>query len=572
MTDPSRQALVLVDVVPPSPDDPDIFQRLSTALAVARDAGFRVVHVWSAPPGAPPPPTDPAIEPRRGEPVLPNPGTGAWGSAGLGRTLAAGGVESIVLAGRPDSPAWWPTVEESAAQPIALTVLSDRRPEHDLRVRQLIERGPGRPGARLVDAGAWVAETTGRWSGTGSSRRRWRLLGALGVLVLLLAGGAAVINHDANGYYEFAPGTAPAVTASPDCKVRNSSSTNLTLPTGAPCARLIIPGDKAHQVDGRLFMVDVLVGPASPVDFVLHKLGLLNTFHKGNQLVPASAVLGTTPPSQLGCLDAQQMTGSTQDATVAALQRLGYPVKENDLGALVVQVSPGSAAAAAGVQCNDVITALDGTAVHTYTDLVDAIHSRHPGDKVTITVKRPGPNATSSTKTLTATLSGTPAEPAADGNPASPADPSKAFLGVGTQTQLTYTLPFNVSIQVGDIGGPSAGLALTLGLLDTLSNGQLTGGKAVAATGTIAPDGTVGDVGGVAQKTIAVRRAGADVFLVPAAEYATAKREAGNSLKIVPVTSLNGALADLEHLGGNLGRLSKVPSTTTTTTPPTTVP
>lgn len=562
MTRPARQALVLVDVVPPSPDDPQIFDRLSSALEAARSTRMGVVHVWTAPPGAPPPTTDPAVEPRSGEPVLPNAGAGAWTSAGLGGTLVAGGIGSVVLAGRADSPAWWPTVEEAAAQPISLTVLSDRRPDHDVRARKILGGAPGQSRGRLMDAGAWAAETTRSGDHGGGLHRRGILLAALAVIVLLLAAGAAVVTHDAGGYYEFAPGTAPTVTSSPACKVRDSSSNNLTLASGAPCARLIVPADRVHQVNGRLFMVDVLVGPASPVDFVLHKLGLLNVFHSGNQLVPASEVLGSTPASQLGCLDAQQMTSSTQDAAVAALNRLGYPATEHDHGALVVQVSPGSAAAAAGVRCNDVITALDGNAVGTYTDLVNGIHALRPGEKATLQVIRKAGNGATRTETLTATLSGTPAQPAANGSPALRADPARPFLGVGTQTQLTYTLPFDVSIQVGDIGGPSAGLALTLGLLDTLSNGQLTGGRPVAATGTIAPDGTVGDVGGVAQKTIAVRRAGAKVFLVPTVEYATAKSKAGKALQVLPVASLNQALSDLERLGGNLGPLAKVSGST----------
>jgi PDZ domain-containing protein len=225
-------------------------------------------------------------------------------------------------------------------------------------------------------------------------------------------------------------------------------------------------------------------------------------------------------------------------------------------------VQPGSAAAAAGLQCNDVVTAVDGAPVATAADLKAAITARRPGTSVRVTVQRTGGGGKPATRTLTATLTGTPAVPAAPGQPAVPARPDQAFLGVGTQTQTTYTLPFDVSIQVGDIGGPSAGLALTLGLLDVLSDGNLTGGLHVAATGTISPDGSVGAVGGVAEKTVAVRRAGAQVFFVPSDNLAEARGQAGAHLRVFAVSSLQQALADLGQVGGHLGPLSRPPAAT----------
>jgi PDZ domain-containing protein len=92
---------------------------------------------------------------------------------------------------------------------------------------------------------------------------------------------------------------------------------------------------------------------------------------------------------------------------------------------------------------------------------------------------------------------------------------------------------------------------LTLAILDLLSGGDLTGGHAVAATGTISLDGTVGDVGGVSQKAVAVRRAGAQVFFVPADQLKEAQGEAGG-MKLYPVKTLQEALDDLEALGGHV--------------------
>jgi PDZ domain-containing protein len=363
------------------------------------------------------------------------------------------------------------------------------------------------------------------------------------ILVTLIAGGFAAVAQGAKGYYAFAPGTAPRITTSAQCRA-SSSGAELALPDGTPCARITVPSSRSHAIDGSLYMVDVLVGPATAYQYVLSKLGLLNTFAKGTQLIPAKAVLGTTPASQLSCQDAQQMQGATSSAAVVALRRLGYQVKENDLGAQLYEVAPGSPAVAAGLHCNDVVTAVNGRPVHTSEDLVSAVHAAKPGQTARLTVQRLGSGGKTQTKTLSARLGDTPPS-------AGSARPGQAFLGVVSQTRTTYSFPFNVNIDVGGIGGPSAGLALTLGILNVLSNGDLTGGHRVAATGTIGLDGTVGDVGGVAQKAVAVRRAGAQVFLVPADELKDAQSQAG-SMKVYPVTTLQQALNDLKALGGHV--------------------
>jgi len=114
---------------------------------------------------------------------------------------------------------------------------------------------------------------------------------------------------------------------------------------------------------------------------------------------------------------------------------------------------------------------------------------------------------------------------------------------------------FEVQIDTGKVGGASGGLALTLGLLDTLTSGELTGGHKVAVAGTILFEGTVGDVDGIAQKTAAARSAGAEYMLVAPRNYATAKAHAGSKLKVLQVANLDQALAALKGIGGELGEL-----------------
>ncbi|MDH6221201.1 YlbL family protein [Streptomyces pseudovenezuelae] len=130
-----------------------------------------------------------------------------------------------------------------------------------------------------------------------------------------------------------------------------------------------------------------------------------------------------------------------------------------------------------------------------------------------------------------------------------------------TQAALNYLdlsdKKVKVTLKLADVGGPSAGLLFTLGIIDKLngdgSGGDLTGGRNIAGTGTITEDGTVGAVGGVALKTQAARRDGATVFLVPKDECADAKSELPKGLRLIPVTDLKGAVKALVALGASKG-------------------
>lgn len=375
----------------------------------------------------------------------------------------------------------------------------------------------------------------------GRPRRRawWRRRSVLAavVVVALLAAGAGWAWNGAGGYYTYEPGDALPITASAACKPAHGTP---RLPDGRLCARLHVPADRVHPVTGKLFMVDVLVGRTTPWQYALARVGLLDTVQHAAKLVQANAVLGGAPASQFACQGAQEMDQATTDAPVAALRRLGYSVRATYHGNRVFLVQSGSPAQHGGVHCGDRIVAVAGHATLTPSSLVDTVEAHAPGTVVTVTVRRPGSGGHPVDKQLRVRLG------------ARPGDPKAGFLGIATYDLPTYHLPFHVSIDVGDIGGPSAGLALTLGILDTLSGGHLTGGHAVAVTGTIAPDGKVGRVGGVAQKTVAVERAGATLFLVPKAEVPIARKQAGSGMKVEGVTSLTQALHELEAIGGSV--------------------
>ena len=112
--------------------------------------------------------------------------------------------------------------------------------------------------------------------------------------------------------------------------------------------------------------------------------------------------------------------------------------------------------------------------------------------------------------------------------------------------------PFPITISSGDIGGPSAGLMWALGLYDLLTPGDLTGGRTIAGTGQIEPDGTIDPIGGVQQKIAAARAAGATVFLLPRRNLADA-REVARGLPLVPVDRFQDALAYLQSGAGESG-------------------
>jgi Lon-like protease len=368
-------------------------------------------------------------------------------------------------------------------------------------------------------------------------RSRWP-----GVLVIGLLLAAAIIGapigiaaHEAGGYYVFSPGTAPLITTSATCKPADGE---LALPGGEPCVRLSLPAGKAHAVDGQLFMVDVEVAQAGPLDWAEYELGLLGN---SRQMVPVADYAGTTPTSELGCQDTQEMVSANQDAALAALAVLNYKVDEKALGVQIDTVLAGTPAWKAGLQCDDLITAVNGKPVLTAEALTAALKPLEPGDVVSLTDH---PAEGGPAKQVKVRLARPSAEALAEGFN------GRAYMGLQVQTRVKPVLPFPVSVNAGTIGGPSAGLAFTLAILDALSNGKLTGGHKVAATGTIDPQGDVGQVGGVQEKTVAVEKAGAQVFFVPKAEYPDAESVAHGHLKIVPVTTLGQVLETLQHSYG----------------------
>ncbi|QXC60468.1 PDZ domain-containing protein [Aquihabitans sp. G128] len=252
------------------------------------------------------------------------------------------------------------------------------------------------------------------------------------------------------------------------------------------------------------------------------------------RVLPERVINGTQTAEQNRSFNLQLMTASKDKAAKVALERAGYQVKVTPTGAVITDLDP-SFPSAKVLLPSDTIVEADGKAIKTPDDLVARIAAHQPGEKIALQVDRLNPQET---LTVQAVL-------------AKNAKTGKAQLGVSLETRPAYTFPIKVDIDSGEIGGPSAGLAFTLALIDRLTPGDLTGPERVAVTGTIELDGTVGPVGGVAQKTEAAIRAGAKLFIVPTDEYADAKEAARGRLQVRQVTTVDGALKILREVGGD---------------------
>jgi PDZ domain-containing protein len=307
------------------------------------------------------------------------------------------------------------------------------------------------------------------------------------------------------------------------------SDSYLLLPDRAkPLAdKVKVEGEKPHP-PGAIYYTDVVVRKASLLEELIS-----GTRPDGADLVPEHALV--PPGSNLGERRRQnlrQMDRSEEVAAAVALRELGYDVQAEAEGALVVGVA-GDAPAAGKIEPTDVIVEVDGTAVKTPDDLRRLIGTREPGESVRLRVRR-----------------GDSTEVIEVGTVASPDEPRRPIVGVQVEQSSDIRLPIDVEIDLGGVGGPSAGLAFALDIVEELRGG-VDRGLDVAATGAIELDGDVVSIGGVKQKVIGARRTGADVFLVPAGDNAAEARRHAGDLRIIPVESFGQALRELATLKRN---------------------
>lgn len=301
----------------------------------------------------------------------------------------------------------------------------------------------------------------------------------------------------------------------------------LFVPNGAhPIAgKVEVQGKPGANGPGGIYYVDVTVRKVRWLERLLPF-----TRPDGASLVPPEAVTAPGETFKERIAEGRaEMRRSEQVAAAVALRAGGLDVETTARGVLVETVAVDVPAAKA-LESGDVIVAVDDRPVTTVEQLLRATEALRPGTRVRLRLRRGGRVIERAVRTV-----------------AAPDRPHRAIIGIRVSQDAKIRLPLRVDIDLGNVGGPSAGLPFALQIYKELGH-DVDRGRRVAATGEIELDGRIEPVGGIKQKTFGVRAAGADVFLVPAGENAATARRYAGGLRVIPVESFEQALRILRTL------------------------
>ncbi|MEE1769527.1 PDZ domain-containing protein [Streptomyces sp. JV185] len=309
---------------------------------------------------------------------------------------------------------------------------------------------------------------------------------------------------------------------------------------------LQISGHKTYPTSGNLNMTTVRVtGADYHMNLVESVYGWLA---HDSVVVPHDTLYPDGKTEQQSTQEnAEEFSQSQESAKVAALTELGIPVTSRVVVSTVVKGSPAQGKLHAG----DVIKQVDGTPVKQPEDVAKLVTRHDPGEKVTFTVipartaqaaEKAGKEPEGSRKIVITTAKA----------------PKENRAIVGIQAGTDHTFPFRIDIKLADVGGPSAGLMFSLGIIDKLTPGKLTGGKFIAGTGTIDDKGKVGPIGGINMKLVGARNAGARYFLTPDENCKAAASDTPSGLTLVKVKTIDDAKKSLEKI--RVGDTAGLPS------------
>ncbi|RYV50473.1 PDZ domain-containing protein [Pengzhenrongella frigida] len=276
----------------------------------------------------------------------------------------------------------------------------------------------------------------------------------------------------------------------------------------------------------RLTTVSYSGGPGYPVTLPT----VLDAWISGSKVVSPVENVFPSDRSQdeIDEENAAEMVSSQENATVAALEELGYAVPAK----LVVAGTVDGTGAVGVVQEGDVLVALEGAPVETYTELVEALGEIAPGQNVSLGIERDG--APLDVEIVTG-------------------ERETGGSQLGVFIDPAFELPVDVKIQIEDIGGPSAGTMFALGIIDKLTPQDEVNGQIIAGTGTMDVDGTVGPIGGIRQKLVGARRDDATWFLAPADNCDEVVGHVPAGLHVARVATLAEARAAIEAIGAGDG-------------------
>jgi PDZ domain-containing protein len=304
------------------------------------------------------------------------------------------------------------------------------------------------------------------------------------------------------------------------------SNDYILLPDPAhPVAPLVkVQGGHDPTGSGAIYFVDVFERRASMFE------SLFPSIHDGATLVPAKLIV---PPGvsdkAVRQADLRAMTISQKVAAAVALRRIGYEVHARPSGVIVAALDERSHAVGK-VRQGDLIVSVNGASTPTISKLRQQLAKVKPGATVTLRLDRPQEDATVRVRTISDAT-----------------NKRRAIVGFAPEQAAEIKLPVKVQIDAGNVGGPSAGLAFALEVMEELGH-DVDHGYRVAATGALELNGAVTSIGGVKQKTYGVRKAKVDVFLVPAGDNAREARRYAAGLRIIAVKTFPQALRALATL------------------------
>ncbi|MDR0365529.1 MAG: PDZ domain-containing protein [Bifidobacteriaceae bacterium] len=282
--------------------------------------------------------------------------------------------------------------------------------------------------------------------------------------------------------------------------------------------------EPSHPITGQLRLTTVGAYGSDPGSLSVIQL-VRGYFDPQDALVPYDLVYPRQSTSkQRDEQSAAEMASSQDTATVAAFEYLGLDV------AIVVDKTATPAAAAVFKQ-GDRIVSIGGYPITGYTALRASMDNVEPGQTVEVVLDRSGTEVTVEIKTTADEATG------------------RAMLGVS----IRFEFPLSVKFGVENIGGPSAGTMFALGIIDKLGPTDLADGRIIAGTGTMAPDGKVGSIGGIRQKLVAAKRDGATVFLAPADNCKDVVGHVPDGLQVVKISTLADAVDALTALSSGKG-------------------
>ncbi|GAC1379932.1 MAG: PDZ domain-containing protein [Pseudarthrobacter sp.] len=284
-----------------------------------------------------------------------------------------------------------------------------------------------------------------------------------------------------------------------------------------------VTGHETYPANGHLDLTTVYVegGPTSPVSI----LGVFGAWlDRSKSVYPQELIYPTgTTKEQAEEQSSVAMTTSQENAVASALKELGIPFGQQLQAAGLSDGSPSAGKVADG----DIFETINGKPI-TSLAVVQEELAAGKGAPVTLVVRRAGEPVTQSI---------------------TPKDNGAGRYILGVMLKYLFTFPFDVKISLDKVGGPSAGLMFALGIVDTVTPGDLTGGKHIAGTGTITPDGTVGPIGGIRQKMLGARAGGATLFLAPAANCEEVVGHVPDGMQVVKVENLDQARSAVELAG-----------------------